>query len=183
MAEPAQRLMTLTEFLDWDDGTDTRYELVNGVPIAMAPAAPVHNAIAGNIGRLFGSALPPSCLAMPQAGIARDDAQNAFLIADVAVSCTPIRPGQRSTPDPVVIVEVLSPTTADYDRGTRLEIYRGLPSVQEILLIFSEARSATLWRRVEQGWLVQDMIGDAMIRLDSIGVELPLSAAYANIEF
>ena len=46
MAEPATRRMTLEEFLRWDDGTDTRYELIDGVPVAMAPPAVAHRILA-----------------------------------------------------------------------------------------------------------------------------------------
>jgi len=46
MAEPATRRMTLEEFLRWDDGTDTRYELIDGVPVAMAPPAQAHRILA-----------------------------------------------------------------------------------------------------------------------------------------
>jgi len=49
VAEPAHRPMTLAEFLERDDGTDTRYEPIHGAPVAMAPASHVHGVIAGNI--------------------------------------------------------------------------------------------------------------------------------------
>ncbi len=182
MAEPARPPMTLGEFLEWDDGTDTRYELIHGVPVAMAPASHVHGVVAGNIGRHLGNALRPPCSAVPQAGVLRGDVQDALLIADIAVSCTPARPGQRWIPDPVLIVEMLSPSTADHDPGTKARLYRDLPSLREILFVSSETPFATLWHRVENAWLVQDLIGDAVLRLESVGVDLPMALVYENVE-
>ena len=50
MTEAADRRMTVAEFLDWDDGTDTRYELIDGQPVAMAPVSPSHSIIVVNLG-------------------------------------------------------------------------------------------------------------------------------------
>src|SRR5947209_2833869 len=75
MAEPAIRGMTVDEFLRWEDGSDTRYELVDGLVFAMAPAAPSHSRLAGRLGGAIAAALQsrPPCAMHPEAGIARPD--------------------------------------------------------------------------------------------------------------
>jgi Uma2 family endonuclease len=134
MVETAEKLMTVAEFLTWDDGTDTRYELVDGRPVAMAPVAPAHSVIVLNLGHALKSRLEPPCYAGGQAGIERPDRDDAFYEADIIVSCTLFTPGMAAIPDPVVVIEVLSPSTIEHDRGRKAYDYRRIPSVQEIVL-------------------------------------------------
>jgi Uma2 family endonuclease len=126
MAEPATKRMTLDEFLLWDDGTDRRYELWRGVVTAMAPPMPRHGmlaaALSGEI-RLAQRARP-SCSVFRAAGIALPDLNDTFYVADLAVICEPLRPEDRLIRNPVLIVEVLSSSTAAIDRQIKLPDYR-----------------------------------------------------------
>jgi Uma2 family endonuclease len=89
MAEPAERLMTVAEFLAWDDGTETRYELVDGRPVAMNPPGGPHRTIAGNATGLLFNVLRDRapCRPEPQAGITITERQ--WREADIAVTCQP----------------------------------------------------------------------------------------------
>jgi hypothetical protein len=69
MAEPAERRMSLAEFLEWDDGTATRYELNDGRPRAMAPPVEAHGTIVANLVRHIGNRLKPTCRIVVEAGI------------------------------------------------------------------------------------------------------------------
>ena len=112
---------------------------------------------------------------------ARDD---AFYQADMVIGCTPLAADSVTVPEPVAIVEVLSPTTAAHDRGTKVPDYRALKSVQEILLVSSTREKAEVWRRKGDDWTVTDLEGrDALLRLDSIGVEVPLASVYEGVVF
>jgi Uma2 family endonuclease len=139
MSEAAVKRMTLAEFLRWEGGTDTRYELLAGLPVAMAPTAIAHGILALRLGARIDAALRSRspCFGQSEAGIARPDRNDTCYIADLAVSCTPPERGQQLLQDPVLIVEVLSPGTAMYDRQTKVADYRRIPSVEEILLIDS----------------------------------------------
>jgi Uma2 family endonuclease len=182
MAEPARPLMTVAEFLAWDDGTDTRYELIDGVPVAMAPASPAHAFLAGNVAGLLYARLRSPCRTALEAGIARpESAGNSFLVADLAITCSPQPREAQWIIDPVVIVEVLSPSTVGQDRSAKLDTYMSILSVREILLVSSEERRAVLHRRVADGWLLQHYIGDAAIPLESVGVDLPLAELYRDV--
>ena len=81
MSEPALRPMTLEDFLRWDDGTDTRYELISGFPVAMAPPAPAHGMIAARIVARLEEALRRRrpCRALVEAGICIRTARTRFL--------------------------------------------------------------------------------------------------------
>ena len=180
MADVAEKRMTVTEFLNWDDGTDTRYQLIDGRPVAVAPPSPSHSVIVLNLGHELKSRLKPPCYAGTEAGVEHPDRDDTFYEADIVVSCTPVAPDMAAIPDPVVVIEVLSPSTIEHDRGRKAYDYRGVPSVQEIVLVASEQRHVEVWRRRGAKWEVEDLIGDAMLELEAVGVEIPFAAVYAD---
>jgi Uma2 family endonuclease len=96
------------------------------------------------------------------------------------VSCTPLEEDSPTIPRPVVIIEVLSPSTAEHDRGGKLYDYRRIPSVREIALVAGEQRHVEIWRRRGAKWEVEDLIGDAALELESVGVTIPFAAIYAD---
>src|SRR3712207_2949338 len=103
MATPAPKRMTVAEFLDWDDGTETHYEIVHGQVVATAPPSPAHGRIVGNLAVQHGSRLKAPCAIVGQAGIVPPDRDGAYYEADLAVTCTPEPPGTRHIVDPVLI--------------------------------------------------------------------------------
>ena len=134
MSEAAVKQMTLAEFLRWEDGTDTRYELLAGQPVAMAPPAPPHGFLAARLCARIEGALQSRrpCMVQIEVGIARPDRDDTCYVADLAVTCQPPRSGDQLISDPVLIVEVLSPTTGLHDRQTKVADYRRIASVEEI---------------------------------------------------
>lgn len=180
MSEPAERRMTVAEFLSWNDGTDTRYELIDGRPVAMSPVSASHSIIVINIGHELKVGLQKPCVVGGEASVQRPDRDDSFYEADIVVSCTPLEAGATTIPEPVVIVEVLSPTTLEHDRGRKVYDYRQIASVQEIVLVSSEQRRVEIWRRRGAKWELEDLIGDAALELESVGVTIPLAAIYAD---
>jgi Uma2 family endonuclease len=180
MAETAAKLMTVAEFLEWNDGTDTRYELINGRPVAMAPVAPSHSVIAANVTHELKSRLQRPCYVGSEAGVEHPDRDDTFYEADIVVSCTPVAPDLPAIPDPVVVIEVLSPSTIEHDRGRKAYDYRRIPSVQEIVLVASEQRHVEIWCRRGAKWEVEDLIGEAALELEAVGVQIPFAAIYAD---
>ena len=183
MASPAPRRMTLDEFLQWDDGTETRYELIEGEIVAMAPAMPDHAAIVSNLDRALGRGLRPPGFVLAGAGVIRPDRDDHFYVPDLLTTCVPIPRDSRHVPAPRLIVELLSPSTRRYDRDIKLDGYRAIPTVEEILLVWSEERRAQLWRRDGERWIVEDLIGDAQLRLASVEGSISLGAIYQNVPF
>ncbi len=185
MADAAPKRMTLDEFLAWDDGTDQRYELVDGVPVAMAPTRPAHGTLVGTLsGHLFMALQKrPPCRVQIEAGVRSPLRAESWFEADLAVTCAPIDPDRADIADPVLIVEILSPSTESHDRRRKLPVYRALPSVREILLVAQDEYYAELHRRLEgDRWLTDLVRGpEAVLRLDSVGLDLPLAALYANV--
>ena len=180
MATAAPRSMTVAEFLEWDDGTDTRYELVAGQIIAMAPPSEDHGRIVGNLTVQIGSRLRPPCAVVGQAGVVLVGRDDAWYEADLVVTCAPPERGRRHVAEPELIVEILSPSTAQRDRGTKVPDYCEIPSVREILLVSSTERRVALWRRDGPRWVVETFIGEAELRLEAIDAAIPLAAIYAG---
>ena len=185
MSEPAIRRMTLDEFLRWEDGTDTRYELLWGVPVAMAPPARAHGVLCVRLGAAIDSALRSRrpCMAQAEAGIVRPDRDDSYYVADLAVTCSPYQRGEQIVKDPILIVEILSPGTERHDRRTKLPAYRAIESVSEILLIDSESVFAELIRRDGDRWITDLVQGrDATLRLASVDLQIAMAELYEGID-
>lgn len=178
MSAPAPKLMTVEEFLRWDDGTDRKFELVDGVVRLMAPPPDTHGTIVVNTALAIGRQLRPDCRIIAEAGLR----PRSFYQADLAITCAPPVPGgSRMIEHPVVIIEVLSPGTADHDRERKALDYRSFPSIQEVVLIATTARHVEIWRRDGERWNGHDFIGDAVARLESFAIDLPLIDVYRNV--
>ncbi|MFL5270227.1 MAG: Uma2 family endonuclease [Stellaceae bacterium] len=185
MSELAVKRMTLSEFLRWEDGTDTRYELLAGFPVAMAPPAVAHGVLAARLCARIEAALQSRrpCMAQVEAGIARPDRDDTCYVADLAVTCTPPRREDQLIADPVLIVEILSPGTAIYDRQTKVTDYRRIPSVQEILLIDSTSIFAEVLRRDGDRWITEIVRGpQAVLSLSAIALTATMSDLYEGID-
>jgi Uma2 family endonuclease len=181
MAERARKLMSAAEFLEWDDGTDTRYELIEGVPVAMAPGSNNHMRITYNVARLADDAMRDRrpCRAIPGGGLLLEQGPpGRVYIPDLLVTCEP--PDRRHLSEaPLLVVEVLSPSTQSYDKTAKLPRYAALPSIEEIWLVGSRARSLTLWERVAGSWhAALPMIGRAAFLSRVLGIEVSLDAVY-----
>ncbi len=181
MTERARKLMSAAEFLRWDDGTDTRYELIDGLPVAMAPGSANHVQITGNVLQLADSVLRGRrpCRAVTGGGLLlKEGPPGRVYIPDVLVTCEPID-ARHLYEAPWLVVEVLSPSTQAYDKTAKLPRYAALPSVEEIWLLGSRARSLTLWERIAGDWhAALPMIGRASFVSRVLGVEVSLDSIY-----
>ena len=178
MAEPAEKRWTVEEFLAWDDGSDRRYELVDGHVLAMAPPSEAHGTIVANLTGELRNRLKPPSRVVGEPGVVPADRDDTYYQADLLVTCSPPERGRPHPVDPILIVEVLSPSTALHDRGRKVEDYSRLPSVKEILLVSSEERRVRSWRRDGRRWIVEDLIGEAELHLDTVPDPIPLAAIY-----
>src|SRR5882672_263143 len=109
MAEAAHRLVTVEEFLERTDLEEGRFELIDGVPVMMAPTVLPHGALANELGRLIGNALlrRPECITIQQAGIRSLSRPDTFYVADLAVTCGEDADTGRELRTPVLVIEIL----------------------------------------------------------------------------
>jgi Uma2 family endonuclease len=181
MASPAPKRMTLTEFLQWDDGTDRRYELLDGIPMMMAPSLEAHGELAAALTMEIGGRVKPPCRVISEAGVLIPGRADTYYIADLAVTYAPREPGRRMVVEPVLVVEILSPSTGQVDRWRKVADYRTIQPVREILVVFSDERRVELQRRTSDGWRVEDLIGKAEIELSCCDGPIPLDAVYRDL--
>ena len=184
MAEPALKPMTLDEFLRWDDGTATHYELITGFPVAMAPPAAAHRMLATRLLSRIDFALEKRrpCNAQGEAGIVRPERMDTYFEADIAATCERHEFGQQALTEPFLIVEILSPSTERHDRRIKLPAYRQIETVQEIVLIASDEIYAEVHRRSGAQWITEILRGgDAVLSLASVPIEIRLSGLYEGI--
>jgi Uma2 family endonuclease len=179
--------MTVADFLDWPgDGTGRKFQLVDGEVRGMSPGSATHGTIQANLAYELRRHLleqKSQCrVATEPAVLTRVRANINVRVPDLGVSCTPDAPGQQALPDPILLVEILSPgNTAD--TWDNVWSYCTIPSVQEIAIVHSTRVLVELLRRgSDSHWPEQpEEIGSGgALRLESIGFACPLSDVYAQ---
>jgi Uma2 family endonuclease len=187
MRAAERRRVTEDEYVELERRAQTRSELVNGEIYAMSGAKPRHNAIAANIvaalvGRLGAQGSP--CITFTSDQRIRSEATGMNTYADVSVACSPRfhEKYEDTLVNPRVIVEVLSKSTEDYDRGAKFDHYRTIPGFAEYVLVAQRARKVEHFRRLETGqWLLTVLEGDgAVLELPALQCSIPLREIYAR---
>src|SRR6266851_7390096 len=180
--ELAYKLLSVDEFLDCCPNDQRHYQLIDGVIVAMAPPAIPHQIIAGNLtGEIYSAVRSnrPNCTVRSQAGIAPQglSGRNHFE-TDITVTCEP--GGYKGiAAEPVLIVEIQSPSTERDDIFVKLPHYQAIPSLQEILYVESERVAATVYCRQGDGWEIVELAApNARLQLTTIGLDIALSALY-----
>ena len=177
--------MTVDEFLVWDadDLTGRRWQLMDGEPVLMAPAAEQHGAIQAELARLLANHLAERaspCRVIAAPGIVpRVRANENFRVPDLGVTCAP--PSREvMVLEPVLLIEILSPSNEPETRAN-VWTYTTIPSVQEILLVRSTRVEAELLRRGGDGtWPEQSSIIRPVdvLELASLDFAVPLASLY-----
>jgi Uma2 family endonuclease len=177
--------MTLDEFLRWDDGAGTRYELIGGSPVAMAPRAAAHRMLAMRLGSRIDFALEPRrpCNAQSDAGVVHPERPDTYFEADIAATCERHEFGQQALREPFLIVEISSPSTERLDHRVKLPAYRQIETVQEkIALVASDEMYADVHRRAGPQWITEILRdGEAVLSLASVPIEIRLTNLYEGI--
>lgn len=177
--------MTAEEFVAWSgDGYQGRLELVNGEVRAMSPASGTHALIQANLAYLIRTHLLTTktpCRVGTEAPVRpRIKPANNVRAPDLAVTCVPPGPDERFFPDPVLIVEVLSPSN---QRETWESIWAcaTILSLSEVAVIDSERIHADVYRKdAETGWpeAPEAVEAGGILSLESIGLAVALAEVY-----
>ena len=174
--------MSLEQFLAWEDQQDLRWEFDGFEAVAMTGGTSEHSAIQRNLiflltGRLRGKPCQSytSDLKISVAGSIR--------YPDAFVVCSPVPRGTLVVTDPVVVFEVLSPSTASTDVGAKNEEYRDTPSIQRYVMLAQDRQLATVFARVGDDWVGHIVSGNATLVMPEIGIEVPLQELYEGVSF
>lgn len=175
------------DFFAWEALQPTKNEYVAGEVFAMVGARQDHVVVSLALAARFREHLRGSrCRAYTSDMKLEVEAADAVFYPDVMVSCDE---ADRSRPvaiqAPCLIVEVLSDSTAAFDRGAKFAAYRRLASLQEYLLVDIDARRLELFRREPVGWVLHEPEGmgeAAALPLTSIGLDLTAADAFADLQ-
>ena len=181
MPSTAEKLMSLEEFLAWERDQPERYEYAAGVITMMTGASLAHATITMNVAIALRQALRGTGC-RPFANDAKVLAGSSVRYPDVAVTCSPFSGADDIVPDPVLVIEVISPSTEREDRGRKKFDYFATPSIQQYAIIEQDARRIDLFTRAGDRWTDEVVEGDATLRLSSVGVEISLDAIYEDTE-
>lgn len=187
MPQLAQRF-SIDDYMAWEAEQAERHEYLNGEVFAMTGARDAHNTIAGNIFASLRSSLRGSpCRAFIADMKLRVEAADAVFYPDVLVTCDARDKGpdaDTAKRHPCLIVEVLSESTAAYDRGLKFEHYRGIDTLKEYLLVEQDRRHIDLFRRGEDGrWVLESIGTQGRIELLNPSVVLEMDSIYEDVDF
>jgi len=183
-ADPTVTIAEFDAFLDAQQD-DALWELVAGRIVAMTNPTEAHEQIAGNIGAPLKLAMDAKGCRAYQGGMSvqRSDRSDAIdkPRPDVVVRSGPFQ-GRTYITDPLVVVEVLSPSTIDTDRGDKLRFYKRLPTLRHIALVYQDQMRVEHYRKTDTGWIMEVLTRpDHSLRFEAIGFELKLERVYFGV--
>lgn len=183
LAKPKIKL-SVGEYLRGENESEIKHEFIYGEVFAMAGTSDRHNRIAGNIFSRIDNHLGNSrCEAFIESVKLKADEQT-FYYPDVMVACDRNPASAYYREEPVLLVEILSPSTERTDRHEKLSVYKKIPTLQEYLIVSQNRIFIEVHRRTDGDWQTEiyDEIA-AEIRLDSIDFTLTLEEIYRRVNF
>jgi Uma2 family endonuclease len=182
--EAHHALYSLEDYLGLEEYANVKHEYLDGVIHAMAGGSPEHGAITMRIGAaLIAQLRGRGCTVSSSDVRIRVAATGLSTYPDLSVGCgerrvDPLDP--QALADPVVLVEVLSPSTEAYDRGEKFRHYQQIPSLLEVLLVAHERQEVEIRRRAKGGWTRETVGAGGVAELKSIGCRLEVEGLYRD---
>jgi Uma2 family endonuclease len=172
------------EYLAWEADQLEKHEYVDGEVFAMTGAGAGHVTVMGNVYMALRQHLKGSpCRTFMSDMKVQAESASSYFYPDVVVTCSP-----RDTQDPLIkreptlIVEVLSPSTAAYDRGGKFSAYRQLASLQEYVLIDIETRATDVYRKGVDGlWVLHPFTRNASVELASMSLTITAAVLFDEV--
>ncbi len=188
MEKRAERLYTPEEYLAMEEAADYKSEYRDGRIVAMSGGSLNHSLIAGNIHNALYQALENKPCQVHGSDLRLHiQRRRLYTYPDLMVICGKpqfVKGRTDTVTNPVLLVEVLSPSTRDYDRVQKFASYKQIDSLQEYLLVDSERVHVTRLAREGSKWTIEmfDELDDT-VHLQSIDCEIPLRRMYLKVDF
>jgi Uma2 family endonuclease len=176
-------LMNVDEFLKWDSPQGYHWQLIDGLPVAMSPPAPLHGVIQNEVGSLVRNHLvecgKPCTVITTPGVIPRFQSDRNFMVPDLAVTCSRTDVTAKAVHEPVLLIEILSPTN-HAETWRNVWAYLTIPALREILVIRTVSVGVELLRRGDDDvWPDKPLsIADGEFTLSSIGLHLAVASLY-----
>ncbi len=180
------RQMSVEEFLDFAERSEYRYEYIDGEPIKMTGGKLNHFRIMTNIVSATVNLLAERDFEVVSSGMLVRVGEASLVAPDVSVvSGEPeTEADTRILLNPILVVEVISPSSIDHDRVVKRDFYQMVDSIQAYLIVEQDRPLVELYTRGESGWRLQAYSKlDDEIPLEALGCSLPLRDIYQRIEF
>ncbi len=176
---------TFREYLDLEAASNVKHEFLDGEIYAMAGGTPRHAALTLAVGgALLAQLRGGPCRAFSSDLRIRVRETGLATYPDVAVVCGPLEPdpdSEATVTNPKVIVEVLSPSTKDYDLGEKFEHYRKIPALEAVLYVWqTEARIESRTRAPDGTWAAREWSAGDTVAVNAIGCKLSVDDVYRD---
>jgi Uma2 family endonuclease len=181
--------MSLEEYLEFDFNAEGRYEYFDGEVIEMSGGSPEHSLLGSQIIFLLRRELnPKGCLVFQSDVRIKVPAMLPYRFGDVSALCgEPIYEDlgkSRLLVNPTLIVEVLSPSTENYDREEKFKAYKSIESLREYILVSQIKKFVTLYaKHNEKFWFQSEYVDGETLRLESLDCDLSVDEIYLGIVF
>jgi Uma2 family endonuclease len=180
----AQRRFTIEDFVRLEEYANVRHEFLAGQIFAMAGGTPEHGTWTANIiGLLTAQLRGKPCRVQTSDVRIRVTSSGLDTYPDVSVvwgHAERDAEDRNAIANPVVLVEVLSASTELYDRGEKLDHYKQIPSLREVVFVSHDQRRVEVVRKTAGGWDSLTAIGREVVRLESLECELPVEEVYRD---
>ena len=180
-----QRRMTADEFLAWDAGQTLKREFVRGEVFLMAGGEDNNFTVAGNLYMALRRHLSGTpCRVFGSDVKLRVEAADCFFYPDLMVTCSAADHASALVKtEPKLLVEVLSPSTAAYDRGVKFAHFRRIATLQEYLLVDLDTRRTDLYRKGSDGlWVLHPFEPGQTVQLASVNLEITAEQLFAEVD-
>jgi Uma2 family endonuclease len=179
--------ISVEDYFEGEQVSKIRHEFINGEVYAMAGASDIHHRISANLFIKLDSHLEDAECEAFMVDMKLKAGESDFYYPDVFVACDKSPESHFYREEPVLIIEVISPSTRQIDRREKLKVYQQIPSIKEYLIIEQEKVHIELHRRQPDGnWLTHfynkgDF--DEKIEFQSVGMEITLDEIYRRVKF
>jgi Uma2 family endonuclease len=178
--------LTPAEYLDWEEQQELRHEYLNGEVYAMTSGTVNHGRIAANfIAILISHLRGGGCRVQTSDVKVQVAASNDYIYPDVSVTCDDRdKTATKFISHPCLIVEVLSPSTAAYDRRDKFNLYRRSDSLQDYILVDTQKIEIDIYSKNDRGrWEIMSYVAGDSIEIASINLTFRIEQVFENIIF
>ncbi len=186
IAKESYPKLTPDEYFAWEEQQLFRHEYLNGEVYAMSGGSINHSDIAGNFLALLKTHMRGrGCKVLNSDARVNILNTTDYVYPDLSVTCDERdKTTKQFITYPCLVIEVLSPSTEAYDRGNKFRMYRQNPSLQEYVLVDSEAIAIEIFRRSHEGsWQILNYQAGDSVELSSVGLTFPTEEIYEDIVF
>jgi Uma2 family endonuclease len=174
------RPMTLETFLAWERRQELRYEFDGAGPVDMNGGTQLHGLIALAAIRCLTARLAGTAAIVFPSGV-KIIVAGRVRYPDAVVTYAPLDPTSDIIRDPVLVIEVLSPSTQETDRIDKNAEYAATPSIRHYVMLEQTARAATIFSREGADWTGRLVLADGTLALTALGIDVPLAGMYGDL--